>query len=403
MIAPAREKRILFVDDDEYVLQGMRRMLHGSRQLWTTAYARDGAAALELMQNQPFDMIIADMQMPGISGAELLAETLHMHRGMIRFALSAYSNREMVIKAAGLSHQFFSKPCDAVRLRAAIANAFHFRDLVPPPMQAQITTVECLPVSPRTLLRLSSLLAEPDASPTAAADIISRDLALSAKILHMAHWAFFMPRTQTRTIERAAHYIGIELLRDLILKGGFIRTIDNDLLSLFPIARIFRHSRTVRTLAGRVAAALSTDPHEADEAAVAGLLHDIGRMVLIASRPEVYQALLGAPEASTRSVHELESRAFGVHHGQLGGALMLLWGIPGRIADAIAAHHNPAAADNPASPVVTAVHVADALAHQLEREEKQQASRLDTDYIESLGLSSFVPEWQRLAETAITS
>jgi putative nucleotidyltransferase with HDIG domain len=326
---------------------------------------------------------------------------LHLHRGMIRFALSGYSDREMVLKAAGLSHQFFSKPCDAARLRASIASAFHFRDLVQnPQIQAQVTTVECLPVNPRTLRELSALLAEPDAAPSAVADLVSQDLALSAKILHMAHWAFFMPQAQARTIERAVHYLGIEMLRDLVLRSGFIRTLDEDLMSRFPIEALYQHSRAVGAMAGRVARALSPDEHVADEAAVAGLLHDIGRMVLIASRSETYEAVLAEQRITGEPLHELETRVFGVHHGLIGGALMLLWGIPGRIADAIASHHEPGAADDAASPVVTAVHVADALVHEAGHG-APPSECLNTTYIEEQGLRSFIPEWRGLAEPAM--
>ncbi len=126
----AREKhgRLLIVDDEESVLQALRRLFHRQYDVVTHT---SGAAALEQLQNERFDVIISDMRMPQMTGAELLKSCFELYPQMIRILLTGYSDLESAIKAVneGNIYRYVSKPWDNDQLRALIAEAIDTRDL----------------------------------------------------------------------------------------------------------------------------------------------------------------------------------------------------------------------------------------------------------------------------------
>src|SRR6185369_2652759 len=116
-------KRILFVDDEPLVLEGLQRMLRPMRAEWEMAFVDKGAKALELMAQTPFDVVISDMRMPGMNGAELLAEVLKRFPKTVRLILSGHADRDLVLKCVGSTHQYLSKPCQPDELKAVITRA----------------------------------------------------------------------------------------------------------------------------------------------------------------------------------------------------------------------------------------------------------------------------------------
>lgn len=129
-IEQAREKhgRLLIVDDEEAVLQALRRLFHRQYDVVTHT---SGAAALEQLKTDAFDLIISDMRMPGMSGAELLKSCFERYPDMIRILLTGYSDLESAIKAVneGNIYRYISKPWDNDQLRAVVAEAIDTRDL----------------------------------------------------------------------------------------------------------------------------------------------------------------------------------------------------------------------------------------------------------------------------------
>ena len=98
--------KVLFVDDEANVLSGLRRMLRSQRQVWDMQFANGGAAALELMANQSFDVVVSDMRMPGVDGAELLNRVNDLFPDTVRLVLSGQSEHEKIFRAIGPAHQF---------------------------------------------------------------------------------------------------------------------------------------------------------------------------------------------------------------------------------------------------------------------------------------------------------
>ena len=115
--------RILFVDDDVDVLESLRDALRKDRQRWDFAFAIGGAAALEELALRPCNVVVSDMRMPGMDGAELLTRVKAEHPTVARLVLSGHAEQEAMERAMRVAQEFLSKPCQIAVLRATIERA----------------------------------------------------------------------------------------------------------------------------------------------------------------------------------------------------------------------------------------------------------------------------------------
>ena len=114
--------RILFVDDEPLILEGLQNLLRRFRKKWKMSFAIGGDEAIEWLEKEAFDIVITDMRMPGLSGADLLKNVKTNHPGTARIMLSGYSEEETILDALPVAHQYMSKPCDPVILKRIIEN-----------------------------------------------------------------------------------------------------------------------------------------------------------------------------------------------------------------------------------------------------------------------------------------
>src|ERR1051325_10408156 len=142
-------KSVLFVDDDPNVLAGLRRMLRPLRTEWTTEFLDGGEKALAYMAEHPVDVIVTDMRMPGMDGVQLLEQVVVRHPSAVRIALSGHSDQEMLIKVAGLAHQYLSKPRDTESLKSTVRRSCalrgHFSGDALKRLVARMTSIPSLP------------------------------------------------------------------------------------------------------------------------------------------------------------------------------------------------------------------------------------------------------------------
>src|ERR1041385_6203180 len=158
-------KNLLFVDDEPKVLQALQRQLHGMRHEWKMDFLSDGNKALAFMEKSPVDVIVTDMMMPGMDGAQLLTEVNKRHPNTVRIVLSGHADRESVMRLVGPAHQYLSKPCDAEELRSAITRAFSLRDLLTNEQLKQLATrLKSLPTLPALHARLTEELRKDEPS-----------------------------------------------------------------------------------------------------------------------------------------------------------------------------------------------------------------------------------------------
>lgn len=104
-------KRVLFVDDEQEVLEGLRNLLRRNRHEWDMVFALGGYEALAELSRGTVDVVVTDMRMPGMDGAQLLAQVKTVSPSTARLVLSGHAEKEAILRALPVAHQFLSKPC----------------------------------------------------------------------------------------------------------------------------------------------------------------------------------------------------------------------------------------------------------------------------------------------------
>jgi len=394
-------KRILFVDDEPRVLEGLQRLLRPQRKQWTMAFATSGQEALSILESGRFDMIVTDMRMPGMDGAELLEHVQRRFPAMIRVVLSGYVERDAAVRAVPVAHQFLAKPCDPNLLAAALERSCSLTAALPDDTTREVVgAIGKLPSLPSTYTTLTSALRDPDISLDEIGAIIERDVGMTAKVLQLVNSAFFGLVREVSTVRAAVGVLGLDTLQHLVLTVAIFRTFRlGRVVPGFTLEGFERHSQ----LAARIAAALPASKPVSCAAVVAALLHDTGTLILAARLPDQFDLALRASAKQKRPLHEVEKDLSGVGHAEIGAYLLGLWGLPPTIVNAVYAHHTPPLAEQSGNALdaVAITHIADALAFELEWGPSSLGpapySLLNAEYVESLGVTGRIPEWRALA------
>jgi HD-like signal output (HDOD) protein/CheY-like chemotaxis protein len=362
------KRRILFVDDEEEVLQGLRSVLRPQRNEWEMHFATGGPAGVEEVKRGSFDVVVTDMRMPIIDGAELLRQTKELQPRAVRVVLSGQTDVDSAMKTVFTAHQFLDKPCDIDKLRSVVKRACDLNALVTSDELRQIAgEVSALPAAPRIFLAISEALANPACGINDIAGLVEREPALCAKVLQVVNSAFFgLPRAVS-SITQATNYLGTLALRNLSLAMEMVAASSRAKLPLSAAELLdFQTNALLVGMLGR--RWFATDRRKADEAFVAGMLRDMGHLVRAAQRHPDNTA----PDC----------------HASLSAYLLGLWGIPHSILEPVAFHEQPEQVEHAALDVVDVVHIADRIAAELVPTPFQQAPpALDIPRLTHLGAS----------------
>ena len=398
-------KRVLFVDDEGKALEDLKIMLQVQEFPWEAAYASSGKSALDLMAEKPFDVIISDIRMPEMDGAALLKIVCERFPGAVRIVVCSQEEMNGALRAVPVAHQFLLKPCDPHMLRVAVERATSLSDVVSNKMLASIVgSVKDLPVLPRTFMALREKLADPNASVKEVVKLVEQDISIAAKILQLVNSAFFGLPREISTMNTAVSYLGIDMLQNLVLSAEVFRVFENAAkLPGFSFEELHEHSQ----LSAKIASHIPVPAAVHSAAVVAGLLHDVGKLVLATRSPKHFaRALEGAAEEK-RPLFAVEQDLMGVSHAEVGAYLLGIWGLPCPVVEAVAHHHHPERVPQETLDAVAVVHVANYLAHEnpvRPRSEGDSDSysylKPDPEYLENLGLTDQVSAWNEYAETA---
>jgi putative nucleotidyltransferase with HDIG domain len=397
--------RILFVDDEPLVLQGLQRMLRPMRNEWEMAFVESGRRALEEMATLPFQVVVSDMRMPGMNGAQLLLQVQELYPRTVRLILSGHADKDLIMKCVGTAHQFLAKPCEPEALRTAIARASAFNSSVKSERMKQlIAQMDCLPSIPSLLNEIVEKLQDENCSLEEVGNIISKDLAMAAKLLKLVNSAFFGLRRQISDPSDAATYLGLDIIKALVLAVHAFSSFEGRKTGPISLETLWTHSLEVASLAKRIAQSAGAPKAIVDESFVAGMLHDIGKLALASNLPDEYAKIFELSKGKGLPLPAAEEMILGANHADVGGYLLSLWGLPPGVVDAINYHHDPERGSLDGFTPMTSVHVADALVREAELSGDDGAQNPDTlvnmNYLEAAGLVESLPEWKELAEAA---
>jgi HD-like signal output (HDOD) protein len=379
--------RIVFVDDEANVIHAMRRALHGMRSEWDMEFVTSGSECLEVLARRPADVIVSDMRMPGMDGWELLSKVKARYPQTVRLILSGHADPTSIMRAVGTAHQYLAKPCESASLKAAITQTQKLRTLVSTEQLATLVgDVGMLPSVPAVFQDLLTCLRRPNSSLADASKIIGRDVAMTANIMKMVNSAFFGARQTIRTIDRAVAYLGLDTLGALVLGHNVFQSSASEGSRGMNLEHLWEHSLQTAALARKIALFESFTEAQAAEAFLAGVLHDVGKLVF---------STRAADNAQTGAVNAPDlSALMEAHHGNVGGYLLGLWGFPNSIVDAVAFHHVPTQSAGEGLTLPALLHISDRLIHSRSPAGSAEAQHgIEEGLLERIGLLSHLPEW----------
>lgn len=394
-------KRIIFVDDEENVLQGLRLMLRRMHKEWEMYFACSGSEALEIMEREaPFDVVVSDMRMPGMDGFEFLSKVMERHPQALRFALSGQSDSETFLKATNITHQFVNKPCDPDVLLNLIRRAFALRDrLSDNRLRQRLNELGTLPSLPRVYQETMAELQSPEPSVGKIGQIIEKDLGLSVKVLRIINSAMIGMKQHVSSPTQAASLLGLENLKSMVLMAGVFSQEGHQTMSQgLALDALWHHSLAVGQFSKKIAQNETKEKKVIDDSFTAGLLHDVGQVVLAAKMPTEFREAKRQARKEKVPLNVAETRLLGTSHAEVGGYMLELWGLLDPIVEAVVFHHRPSGCPVESFIPLTAVHAADHFSSQTEGkgEHKNLDSPLDVPYFEKLGLADHVQRWGEL-------
>jgi HD-like signal output (HDOD) protein/CheY-like chemotaxis protein len=394
--------RILFVDDEPMVLKGLERSLRGMRSEWEMQFVLGGPEALDAMARETFDVVITDMRMPGMDGAELLDQVRQRFSQTVRMVLSGQSDKEAVFRAIRPTHQYLSKPCNIEELKQKLRCALSLRDVLQSPeLKQRVSQMENVPSLPCSYRDLRSQLENSHPNLNKITRIVSRDPGMTAKLLQLVSSDFLVSVACSASPKQAVSIIGIENLRSLVLSGSLFSEFPETLAE--KLALVCKHSYATALYAEAIARCERANDSVIQECYVAGLLHQIGSIVLASAYPDQFDSSNERSEMKALLI-EREKNPFGSAHGLVGAYLLGLWGLPNAIVEAVAAHHAPSQVCPAAFCPLLAVHVADYWERQWHSSVGcNEDIAIDESCLATLGLKERLADWQERCRNIETS
>jgi HD-like signal output (HDOD) protein/ActR/RegA family two-component response regulator len=331
--------RVLFVDDEPRVLEAIERLFFDLDVDWEALFASTAARALELVASERIDVIVCDMRLPGQDSATLLNQVCNADPRIVRIVLSGQTDEASALRVLPVAHQFLAKPCDPATLRRVIENTRALRLLLDDAqLENLIGQIGHLPSPPRLYTELSRMLKDESADVSRAVAVIEQDPAMVSKLLQVANSSLFAGGAGVSDIKTAVLRLGLRAIRQLALGvGAFEASRGAERALGVSVDDLQRRSLTV----AKVAAKISEKPVDADSAFMAGLMYDLGQLLLATVAPERFVQARERAAASQIPLHVAERQLWGVTHAEVGAFLLGLWGLPYPIIEAVANHHAP--------------------------------------------------------------
>ncbi|HEV2456186.1 MAG TPA: response regulator [Verrucomicrobiae bacterium] len=385
-------KRILFVEDDELLREAYQVMTENAAGGWKAATAQDAHEALELLKQSPFDVVASDMRMDGMSGTELLAEVSRLYPQTSRIIISGVADQAEAAEALKATHQFLSKPVEFKTLEGTLARIRALDEFLNSQrLKTLAARMGSIPSFPALYLEIMKAIEADDTPLDVIHDLMIKDPGLTAKVLQVANSAAMSPGQRIMDPLEAVQHLGVDTIRALALSAHVFANFTASQRINFPMNALWAHLMSCGSRARAIMEVEGAGSASADAAYTAGILHDIGKLMLADSLPAEFQEALARAATSGEPYCEIEMEVFGASHAALAAYLLGLWGLPAAIVEAVAFHHAPANSGHQEFSPLTAVHVANALEH----ESKGDTPQLDLEYLRRIGVEERLDDWRR--------
>jgi HD-like signal output (HDOD) protein len=389
-------RHVLFVDDEPKALQELEPSLRNGRNQWQMRFVQSAPEALKTLAEEPFDVVVSDMLMPEMNGAQLMTEVQARYPQMMRLAFSGDSDNETKLRMSCPAHQCLSKPLNPIMLRCTVDRTLSLRELLPNDRFGHlISRVQSLPGLPFLYAELLGELQKSEPSMTRLSEIISRDMGMTGQILHVVNSVFYSLARKITDPADATMYLGLETLKSLVLTTQLFSKFPHQPTQEFSLETLWQHCWNVGVFTKQIAAVETLSYDMTDACFTAALLHDIGKLILVSHLPNQYQEIMTRARQKQIPVWKVEQELLGATHAEVGAYLLSLWGLPHPIVEGVAFHHLPTRCQSPNALLVKIIHAANSFEHE-NKSGNPLAGRFQTmdDTLRSEELNR-IKEWEK--------
>lgn len=324
--------KLLFVDDDPRVLDGVENLLFDMVDVWEVDTCLGGVEALEMLKGGGYDVIVTDMCMPDMDGSLLLERVKELHPELIRFVLSGHAEVSCMMKAIPIAHQYLTKPCDSQTLIKHLENSYQLiSSLKEARFSVQIGRLMELPPQPKAVLRINQIVSRENYTVGEIVCEIEKDMALATKILQVSNTAFFSRGNKCSSIGDAVIRLGQSNIQNIVM------VLDaSSCLSAAPekaLEDFYRGSLFLASLCREITQAVELK----NEAFISGAMLKIGELAL-QSVDNTLHSQLRKRASSFEELLSLEEEVFGIHQMNLCCYIMAFWDMPHNVVHNISSY-----------------------------------------------------------------
>ena len=324
-------KNIVFVDNEKKVLKSLKRVFYPMRKKWAVSLFNSPHEALEVISNGGVDVVFTDLKMPGMNGLELLQKVKSISPSTLRILLTGQADEEANQRSVSIVHQYLQKPCELETIKEVITRADRLQLLMENDNLSQIISqVDSLPSLPIIYNEIKAKIDLPETSAHEIGEIVSKDIAMSAKMLQLVNSSFFGLRTKITNPIDAVLMVGLNTVKSLVLSIKIFKKLSANIDEKIANA-LWNHSLTVGTNNKKIAEHEGISRKLQYDYFSAGMFLDLGKLFFLAYFPREYNLVLKLKEDKNISEFKAEKEIFGSTNHQVGAYLMSIWGLPGSL------------------------------------------------------------------------
>ncbi|MBI5387464.1 MAG: HDOD domain-containing protein [Verrucomicrobia bacterium] len=391
-------KRVLLVGVDLEPFQDLPQRFFEKAPDWEMTFAPCGVKAFAMLDRdpRPFDAAMADHVLPDMRGEQVLDEVKRRYPKALRFVCAPTALDNHRKKQLSTGTHLLLMPCTHLMLLSALQRAFTFQDILPQDrFQELLGSIQNLPSPPAIYHQVLRELDSPTGSTETVGLLIAQDPSLTAKVLQVANSVAYGLHQQVTDAPTAVMHLGVETTKSLILLASTMSFYENLKVAEFNLDSMWHHSLETSRCARAIARTERLPESVASMASTAGLLHDLGKLVLASNLPKSSALAVKIARRHRIPLWDIEQDVLGTSHAEIGAALLHIWGLPYEIAEAVAFHHTPRRQGKSNFGPLAVVHVANALSHEGKSDSQGFVSAgVDLEYLAEFGGEAQVENWR---------
>lgn len=388
--------RVLYLDEsDETVADFMERL--GRARPWDVARARNGAEAFSIARKQAVDVAVLSGDMSDADAVILAGEIANIHPKLTVFIVSGETEDRATRACSSGRYQWLDKPCDPLALISSIERMVALVSWLTNNTTIELVSgIHSLPAMPSNYQGVIRIIHSPTVSAQDIGDAINLDMGMTSRVLQVANSAYYGYTKKITSPTEAVLFLGVETVKSLIHYSHLLNNFPSLSSANTMFDKIWKHSMGVAAVARKITLLETNNDDLAEEAFTAGMLHDIGKLVLMSMRAKEYRDVMRLAAEKKGAPHMIERMKLGTTHAETGAYLLSLWGIPFSILEAVAWHHYPGEAKDRKFSPLTAVHAANVFERvRMEPENAKFAPQLDYRYLAEVGVTDRIEEWRK--------